>query len=626
MKFLNETFGSCGQPKTSWQIDPFGHSREMASLFAQMGFDGHVINRGTTPKGEFVWKASPDLGTHIMTTTLHDHYIPPQGFEFEDGRHGFTDYNAEQKANHFVDIAKKWNENYGNTSHVMFLMGNDFAYKNAENWFSNMDKLIHAVKVIHPGVDVFYSTPDCYIKDLHSLNRTFAERDVDYLTYWTGYYTNRPSLKFQDRKTNNLVQASKQLDVLARLDLNKTRYHLNEGRNQLAVMTHHDAITGTSPQHVVDDYNERLQSAYSSVKSVVRKALHYLKNRQKSSPNEVFCDLLNITECSLTESNDKIAVTLYNPIAKPVSQYIRVPVVFGNYEVFDGNGQTVSKKALLAITDAVKSLPERRSNATHELYFKVQLPALGFTTYFIERTGNTTEKIDTSIPIGMKGKSFTLQIDEKTGALTTITIIGKTHKFQQSFKYYKSIGGKKGYEDSGSYHFCPDGVAESYVSQKLISRQISGGIQEVNQQFSDYVKQTIRTYEDEDYIEFDWTVGPIPIGDKIGKEVITRFETDFKTDNIFYTDANGRQTIKRKFEEKKRGCTDNNVTGNWYPIYSRIAIRDENEGQFPYLKTIKITLFNFDRTTVDCPHRPITGRLFSQRGRNRSYGSQKAYI
>lgn len=35
---LNQTFGKCGRPKVAWQIDPFGHSREQASIFAQVRF------------------------------------------------------------------------------------------------------------------------------------------------------------------------------------------------------------------------------------------------------------------------------------------------------------------------------------------------------------------------------------------------------------------------------------------------------------------------------------------------------------------------------------------------------------------------------------------------------------
>ena len=37
--------GDCGIPKIGWQIDPFGHSREMASIFAQFGFDGLFFGR-----------------------------------------------------------------------------------------------------------------------------------------------------------------------------------------------------------------------------------------------------------------------------------------------------------------------------------------------------------------------------------------------------------------------------------------------------------------------------------------------------------------------------------------------------------------------------------------------------
>jgi lysosomal alpha-mannosidase len=35
-EFLHEQFGECARPKVGWQIDPFGHSREQASIFAQV--------------------------------------------------------------------------------------------------------------------------------------------------------------------------------------------------------------------------------------------------------------------------------------------------------------------------------------------------------------------------------------------------------------------------------------------------------------------------------------------------------------------------------------------------------------------------------------------------------------
>jgi lysosomal alpha-mannosidase len=35
-EFLLKEFGECARTKIGWQIDPFGHSREVASLFAQV--------------------------------------------------------------------------------------------------------------------------------------------------------------------------------------------------------------------------------------------------------------------------------------------------------------------------------------------------------------------------------------------------------------------------------------------------------------------------------------------------------------------------------------------------------------------------------------------------------------
>lgn len=83
IEFLRNTFGECAEPKLSWQIDPFGASREQANLFSQMGFDGHVTNRGKGAlHGEFLWNTS--ISNSIFTSRLHAHYSAPGGFNFED--------------------------------------------------------------------------------------------------------------------------------------------------------------------------------------------------------------------------------------------------------------------------------------------------------------------------------------------------------------------------------------------------------------------------------------------------------------------------------------------------------------------------------------------------------------
>lgn len=36
-RFLRREFGDCGTPRVAWQIDPFGHARDLAATFAQVG-------------------------------------------------------------------------------------------------------------------------------------------------------------------------------------------------------------------------------------------------------------------------------------------------------------------------------------------------------------------------------------------------------------------------------------------------------------------------------------------------------------------------------------------------------------------------------------------------------------
>ena len=85
-------------------------------------------------------------------------------------------------------------------------MGADMAYVHADNWYTNIDKLIETINARHEDVNAFYSNPNCYFYALNDLERTFDVRERDYLNLWVGYYTSRPALKRAARVVNNLMQ------------------------------------------------------------------------------------------------------------------------------------------------------------------------------------------------------------------------------------------------------------------------------------------------------------------------------------------------------------------------------------------------------------------------------------
>ena len=117
---------------------------------------------------------------------------------------------------------------------MLITFGDDFRYHNAERWFSNLDKLIEVVNKEHPDVNLFYSSPHCYIKAIKELKPKLEVRSHDYFPLWTGFYSSRPEVKYLDRYSNQLLQVAKQLEVLA--ELNNTQSFIFEAKNQLGVL------------------------------------------------------------------------------------------------------------------------------------------------------------------------------------------------------------------------------------------------------------------------------------------------------------------------------------------------------------------------------------------------------
>uniref|UniRef100_A0A1I7X606 Glyco_hydro_38C domain-containing protein n=1 Tax=Heterorhabditis bacteriophora TaxID=37862 RepID=A0A1I7X606_HETBA len=166
------------------------------------------------------------------------------------------------------------------------------------------------------------------------------------------------------------------------------------------------------------------------------------------------------------------------------------------------------------------------------------------------------------------------------GFLTSITEkdINTTYNFRQGFFYYKGMGNST--QPSGAYIFRP-AVQEAVAVAGTIKIDVIKGnlVEEVRQTLTPWLSQIIRLYKNSTHIEFDWVVGPIPKEENrepISKEVVTRYFTDIHSEDIFFTDANGRQMMRREVNKYSSFKYDNTepVAGNYYPISNRIYIKD----------------------------------------------------
>ena len=79
-----------------------------------------------------------------------------------------------------------------------------------------------------------------------------------------------------------------------------------------------------------------------------------------------FCPLLNISQCHFTESNDRFMVNIYNPIARVISPFIRIPVRDNaSYRITNSAGHPVASQTV-PVPSSVLSVPGRNSQARWE--------------------------------------------------------------------------------------------------------------------------------------------------------------------------------------------------------------------------------------------------------------------
>lgn len=653
------------RPRYSWSIDPFGLSPTMPALLKNMGFDALVFQRAhysvkkylaKNKQLEFRWRqlwddsGRTELMSHMMPFYSYDvpHTCGPDPkiccqFDFKRlpgfgltcpwrvPPRSINEVNVAQRAALLVDQYRKKSQLY-QTDVLLVQLGDDFRYDHSTEWdvqFKNYQKLFdHMNKNPSLNIEAQFGTLRDYFDALKlempydkfpTLSGdffTYADRDDH---YWSGYYTSRPFYKRLDRVLMAYLRSAEILLSLAWNEavLNAVKpdwlvgqdsvliKQLSNARSSLSLFQHHDGITGTAKDYVVDDYARKLVDAIKSSHHVMQQAAHFLISPSKEMyVPDPFAEYFNLDDIrklpsSLPEQSllkfsrgiNSIRVVIFNSLTWKREEVVSLRVATVDVQIKDSDGNVVPSQVspLCQLIDITKQC--------FLLSFVAVVQPLGLTTYFLEQAFTDNQR-STKVQIKVfnggvqkqhddmfenwvkefdRDKEFSIQNDKLSVAFNTAGLLkaitlkdtGETVPIHLSFARYKT---RVGHEKSGAYLFLPDGEAEPINIKSPLTLLFEGPVMsKVLVQLPNLWHMVI--------------VYNTPGADGLGVEIQNRADistvntnyelsmqifSNIKNKDVFYTDLNGFQIIKRKRYAKLP------IQANFYPMPSLTYIEDDS--------------------------------------------------
>lgn len=556
-----------------------------------------------------------------------------------------TPSNVEERALKLLDQYKKKSTLY-RTNTLLVPLGDDFRYVSvdeAEAQFRNYQMLFDYINSTpNLKTEVKFGTLEDYFSTLReeaerinfsrpgevgsgelggfpSLSGdffTYADRQHD---YWSGYYVSRPFFKAVDRVLEQTLRASEIMVSLvlgycqkfqcAKLPVSFA-YKLTAARRNLALFQHHDGVTGTATDHVVEDYGTRMYLGLHDSQLFMSRAAEVLLGnfREKADPT-LFSrfepeqtrsryDVQPVHKVLEVHEGNAQEVVFFNPLEQTRDEVVMVVVAEPDVSVLDSNGSCVKSQYSPEWQHDSKG---RVLVGKHRLYWRASVPPLGLETYYVARGHICEKSIPSILRVFNDSSSFscpqpyvcssiqgdkaeirnlrnTLTFDVKRGLLEKIshgdgkqTVIGEEiamYSSSGSGAYlFKPIGEAHSIVEKGGYFIISEGplVKECYSLPKTSSENLP-------------VSHSTRIYSAEKtiqelLIEKEYHVELI--GHEFNdKELIVRFKTDVGNKRIFYSDLNGFQMSRRETYDKIP------LQGNYYPMPSLAFMQDSSGRRF----------------------------------------------
>lgn len=211
--------------------------------------------------------------------------------------------NVHKKASMLLDQYKKKASLY-KTNVLLVQLGDDFRYDSGaefDNQYVNYQKLFDYMNSQQDwAVEAKFGTLEDYFKELHfgSSLESFPSLGGDFFTYadiddhyWSGYFTTRPFYKHLDRVLGHYLRSAEIVYSMTWSHMHRRSSLMNDetknwmtrmmkmltdSRHSLGLFQHHDGITGTAKDHVVQDYAELMQQAIQDSQTIIEQCTFYL--------------------------------------------------------------------------------------------------------------------------------------------------------------------------------------------------------------------------------------------------------------------------------------------------------------------------------------------------------------
>nr|CAA54732.1 putative golgi alpha-mannosidase II [Drosophila melanogaster] len=535
-----------------------------------------------------------------------------------------SDQNVAARSDLLVDQWKKKAELY-RTNVLLIPLGDDFRFKQNTEWDVqrvNYERLFeHINSQAHFNVQAQFGTLQEYFDAVHQAERAgqaeFPTLSGDFFTYadrsdnyWSGYYTSRPYHKRMDRVLMHYVRAAEMLSAWHSWDgMARIEERLEQARRELSLFQHHDGITGTAKTHVVVDYEQRMQEALKACQMVMQQSVYRLLTKPSIySPDFSFSyftlDDSRWPGSGVEDSRTTIIlgedilpskhVVMHNTLPhwreQLVDFYVSSPFVSVTDLANNPVEAQVSPVWSWHHDTLTKTIHPQGSTTKYRIIFKARVPPMGLATYVLTISDSKPEhtsyasnlllrKNPTSLPLGQYpedvkfgdpreislrvGNGPTLAFSEQ-GLLKSIQLTQDSPHVPVHFKFLK-YGVRSHGDRSGAYLFLPNGPASPVelgqpvvlVTKGKLESSVSVGLPSV-------VHQTIMRGGAPEIRNL------VDIGSLDNTEIVMRLETHIDSGDIFYTDLNGLQFIKRRRLDKLP------LQANYYPIPSGMFIEDAN--------------------------------------------------